>query len=134
MKRLLILASIVAAVVLLAPPPSSAAGGSRIFWMMAENGSNENGAVVLTPIMGKTRVQVLVSNAPSGVIQPAHFHTGSCPGVGKVVYPIKGGVVDGEATVILDVPIDTLLAGGLAVNVHKSGDEIGVYTSCANIK
>lgn len=135
MQRLFMAAALLCAVAfLLIPSSSSAAGGSRIFAMMGENGSGENGAVILTPLGSKTRVQVAVANGPAGVIQPAHIHAGACPNVGKVVYPIKGGVVDGGATVVLDVPIDTLLAGGLALNVHKSADQISVYTSCADIK
>jgi hypothetical protein len=131
MKRLLILASIVAAVALLAPPANAA--GSQVFALTAQNGSGENGAVILTPLGDKTRVMVAIANAPTGAIQPVHFHVGPCATLNpKPMYPLKN-VDDGISTTILNIPIDKLVGQGLAVNVHKSGAEIGVYTSCGNI-
>jgi len=130
MKRLLIFASIVAAVALLAP--SANAAGSQVFALTAQNGSGENGAVILTPLGDTTRVEVAIANAPPGAIQPVHFHTGPCATLGKVIYPLKS-VDEGLSTTILKVPIDKLVGQGLAVNIHKSAAEIGVYTSCGNI-
>jgi len=132
MKRLLILASIVAAVALLAPPANAA--GSQVFAMTAQNGSGENGAVVLTPLGDKTRVMIALANAPAGAIQPAHFHVGPCATLtAKPTYPLKT-VDEGISTTILNIPIDKLVGQGFAVNVHKSASEGGVYTSCGNIK
>jgi hypothetical protein len=140
MQRLLIAASLLCAVALLALP-SSAAGGHRIFAMTSENGSGENGAVILTPLGDTTRVQIAVANAAEAAIQPAHVHAGACFEVGKVVYPLKD-VVEGSSVTVLKVPIATLLAGGLAINVHIAGvvkgdpraTDVKYYTSCANLK
>jgi len=131
MKRLLLLASIVPAVALLAPPANAA--GTQIFALHAQNGSGEDGAVILTPLGDSTRVEVAIANAPAGAIQPAHFHTGPCATLGKVIYPLKA-VDQGYGVSVIKVSIDKLVGQGLAVNVHKSGAEIGVYTSCGNIQ
>ena len=131
MKRLLVLASIVAAVALLAPPANAA--GTQVFALHAQNGSGEDGAVILTPLGDKTRVLVALANAPAAAIQPAHFHVGPCATLNpKPLYPLKT-VDEGISTTILNIPIDKLVGQGLAVNVHKSTSEGGVYTSCGNI-
>jgi hypothetical protein len=132
MKRLLVLASIVAAVALLAPPANAA--GTQVFALHAQNGSGEDGAVILTPLGDKTRVLVALANAPAGAIQPAHFHVGPCATLNpKPLYPLKT-VDEGISTTILNITIDKLVGQGLAVNVHKSTSEGGVYTSCGDIK
>src|SRR5437764_1293527 len=81
-------AALAAAVALLAPPANAA--GSQVFAMTAQNGSGENGAVVLTPLGNKTRVMIALANAPAAAIQPAHFHVGPCATLtAKPTYPLK---------------------------------------------
>lgn len=114
-------------------PALAADGPHRIFALAAQNGSGELGTVTLTAVGDKTRVDVALANAPTDVPQPAHVHAGSCATLDpKPKYPLTT-VVDGMSTTMLDVPMSQLVAGGLAVNVHKSTKEIPVYVTCGEL-
>ncbi len=43
-------------------------------------------------------------------------------------------MVDGTSTTEVPASIQTLTAGKLAINVHKSADEAKVYVACGNIR
>lgn len=78
---------------------------------------------------------------------PAHIHAGSCAELGEVVYPLTdvalptgemmgasgGHPVAISDTNIPDVPLQTILDGEYAVNIHLSADEIGTYIACGAI-
>lgn len=78
---------------------------------------------------------------------PAHIHAGSCAELGEVIYPLtdvalpEGEMLGAEAghpveisnTNLPDVPLQTILDGHYAVNVHLSADEIGTYIACGAI-
>jgi hypothetical protein len=114
-------------------PALAADGPHRIYALAAQNGSGELGTVTLTAVGDKTRVDVALANAPTDVPQPAHVHSGSCSTLDpKPKYPLTT-VVDGMSTTMLDVPMSQLVAGGLAVNVHKSTKEIPVYVTCGEL-
>jgi hypothetical protein len=132
MKKLLGLGALACAVALSAP--AYADGGHHVFSMSAQNGSGENGAVILTPLGTKTRVEIALGAGPSGVAQPAHVHVGPCSKLTpKPTYGLAS-VVDGYSVTTLDVPMDTLMSGGFSVNVHKSPTEASVYVSCGDLK
>jgi len=79
---------------------------------------------------------------------PAHIHTGTCDSLGDVVLPLTD-VEDptaGEERVgpasahpvktsrtTVDMPLEEIVEGGHAVNVHLSADEIGTYIACGDI-
>jgi len=79
---------------------------------------------------------------------PAHIHGGSCADLGDVVYPLTnitpiGGdtertgaasaiPVEGSTTVV-DTPLQDLVDGDYAINVHLSADKIGTYIACGDI-
>ena len=102
--------------------------------LAAQNDSGETGTAILTETDGKTTVTVNVANAPEGVPQPAHIHSGACPTPGEVVYPLTN-VVNGMSETVLDVDLATLRQGlPLAINVHKSASEVQVYVSCGDLQ
>lgn len=102
--------------------------------LTAQNGSEQMGEAVFTESNGQTTVVVTVQNAPSGVEQPAHIHTGACPTPGDVVYPLTN-LMDGVSETVLDVDIASLQSQlPLAVNVHKSVPEASVYVSCGDLQ
>jgi hypothetical protein len=96
-----------------------------------ENGSGETGTATLEEVNGKVQVTVALSGYPTdGTPQPAHLHVGACPGVGAVKYPLTP-IVGGASVTMLDVSLSDLKAQlPLALNVHKSAKEAGVYTAC----
>ena len=78
---------------------------------------------------------------------PAHIHSGTCDQLGDVVVPLTdiasqtGGVPTGAPTAnavtvsetIVDMPLQALLDGGYAINVHESAENIGTYIACGDI-
>jgi hypothetical protein len=98
--------------------------------LVSENKSGESGTATLQEVNGKVVVSVMVNGEVNGVTQPAHIHVGGCPGVGAVKYPLTS-VVGGLSSTVLNVTMDELKAAGpLAINVHKSVAQSGVYVAC----
>jgi len=81
-------------------------------------------------------------------VHPAHIHSGSCAELGDVVYPLTditevGG--DAERTgaasaipvksssTVVDTPLQDLVDGDFAINVHESAEEIDTYIACGDI-
>src|SRR6185436_14473483 len=100
----------------------------------AQNKSGEAGTAKLTPEGDKTKVEISLKGAPKGVSQPAHIHDGSCAKLDpKPKYGLQN-VVDGKSTSEVPVKIDELMGGNLAINVHKSAEEVKTYVACGDIK
>lgn len=77
---------------------------------------------------------------------PAHIHAGTCAELGEVVVPLEdvaslGGERVGAATAhpvktsrnVVDMPLEEIIAGAHAVNVHLSTEEIGTFIACGDI-
>ncbi len=75
-----------------------------------------------------------------------HIHSGTCAALGNVVFPLKdltrptGDRTGPESAVpvtlsenIVDIPLQEMIDGGHAINVHLSNDEIGIYIACGDI-
>ena len=110
---------------------SQAAG--RTVELATLNDSGVSGSALLTDLGdGTTRVEVDVD--PAGhPDMPAHIHPGTCTDlVPQPVYPLQN-VVDGASSTVVPVPLEELFAGGLALNVHSSNEDMGTYTACANL-
>jgi len=99
-----------------------------------DGGGDQTGTVTLTAMDDQTEVVVDIDPSPDGatVEQPAHIHAGTCADIGAVEFPLTN-VVNGQSTTVVDVSLADLQAGTYSINVHKSGDEVGVYTSCGDI-
>jgi hypothetical protein len=122
------------AVLAFALPASAADPAHRVYALAAQNGSGEAGTVTLTPVGDRTRVDVALVGAPNDTPQPAHVHVGPCAKLDpKPKYPLSS-VVDGFSSSTIDVPIAQLTSGDLAVNVHKSANEIPKYVACGDLK
>jgi hypothetical protein len=111
-------------------PASTEAQQSITINLTAQNDSGQNGTAVLTPDGAGTRVVISLSNAPGP--HPAHIHTGSCPTPGAVVFPLTS-VMDGKSETTVAATIADIMKEPHAINVHKSPQEIPVYTSCGNL-
>jgi hypothetical protein len=79
---------------------------------------------------------------------PAHIHSGTCAELGDVVYPltdVAAATDQGEASgpdsaipvevsvTTVDAPLQEIIDGGHAINVHLSADEIGTYIACGDV-
>lgn len=132
MRRLSLLLAV--SLLTLAAQVVLAQGGSVTVNMAAQNNSGEAGTATLTAQGNKTQVTVNLSGAPAGVAQPVHIHDGSCANLNpKPKYPLTS-LMNGQSTTTLDVPLSTLTAGGMAINAHKSAQDIPTYVSCGDIR
>lgn len=96
---------------------------------VADSTTKQTGTATLTEKNGKVVVVVKVTPVQTAP-QPAHIHVGSCPGVGAVAYPLTN-LVNGTSTTMLDMTMAELKAKKpLAINIHKSADEVKIYTAC----
>ena len=98
----------------------------------AQNKSGESGTAKLTPQgADKTRVEISLKGGPKGTPQPAHIHEGSCAKLDpKPKYGLEN-VVDGKSSTVVPVGVDAVR--GMAINVHKSADDIKTYVACGDI-
>jgi hypothetical protein len=92
--------------------------------------------------------QTPVSEAGTEVeAHPAHIHSGTCDQLGDVVIPLEDVAVPADAThegaeaahdvkisqTHVDMPLQEIIDGGYAINVHLSAEEIDVYIACGDI-
>lgn len=97
-------------------------------------GGSQTGSATLTTVGTQTQVVLNIDPSPdgAGVAQPAHIHAGTCATLGAIVHPLTD-VVNGASTTTVNATLDSVMTGSFAINVHKSGTELGVYVSCGNI-
>ena len=109
-----------------------AAGTSVTIPMVALDDSGQTGSATLIAAGDVTWVAVNVGAGPLGVSQPIHIHSGSCDALGGVEQKLTS-LENGRSVTMIDSPIATYLAGDRSINLHKSGPEASVYTSCGDI-
>ena len=103
--------------------------------MTEQNGSKETGSAKLTPEgADKTKVVISLKGAPKGTAQPAHIHEGSCANLNPKPKQGLTNVVNGKSTTTVPMSIEQLTGGDLAINVHKSTEDLKTYVSCGDIK
>lgn len=98
-----------------------------------QNNSGESGTAKIFDQDGKATVEITLTGQPQEVAQPAHIHVQSCANLGAVKYPLAN-VVNGKSETKLNITTDELLGQlPLAINVHKSAQEAGIYVACGDI-
>lgn len=112
--------------------PSAKPGEQLTVSLLEQNNSNQAGIATLTEMGDQVNVQIRLAGATASA-EPAHLHTGKCPKPGAVKYPLSD-VVNGLSETVLDVSLSTLKSSlPLALNVHKSKEEIQVYLACGDL-
>ena len=106
---------------------------SRTVDLTTLNDSGVTGSAVLSDLGdGTTRVEVDV-DAAGHPDMPAHIHPGTCVNlVPQPRYPLQN-VIDGISMTVVEVTLEELFAGELALNLHFSSDDFGTYTACADL-
>jgi hypothetical protein len=127
----------VAAVMVLATVISAcqaaAAAPPRTIALETLNDSGVTGTVAFSDVNGRTRVDVTVDPAGNPDM-PAHIHPGTCAElVPQPKFPLEN-VRNGASTTVVPASITELFAGNLAVNIHKSNDDLKTYTACVDIR
>lgn len=101
--------------------------------LFAQSNSGQNGVAELKDFGAKTKVEIELTNAPVGVAQPAHIHTGTCAVMGGIKFPLNNAV-NGKSETMINVTLDQLVAERpLLINVHKSAAEIATSVACGEI-
>jgi hypothetical protein len=97
------------------------------------NDSGVTGSVTFRGTGNRTEVEVRVD--PAGNLDmPAHIHPGSCDNLTpQPKFPLEN-VRDGASTTLVPASVQELFAGNLALNIHRSNDDLGTYTACVDIK
>jgi len=112
---------------------SATAGPSRTITLQTLNASGVTGSVSFVDLGGRTQVDVTVDPADNPDM-PAHIHPGTCANLTpQPKYPLEN-VRAGSSRTVVPAPIDELFAGDLAVNIHKSNDDLKTYTACVDIR
>jgi hypothetical protein len=85
--------------------------------------------------------------------KPIHIHAGSCPDVGEVVAPLNdlaiaaGNMSDADTSMgdmargipveysftTVELPLDAIMGGEHAINVHESAENISNYIACGDL-
>ena len=133
MSRFLSAASLGVAVVALVGGCQSPMRPATVVQLKTLNDSGVSGTVTLTDLGdGRTKVDVAVQ--PSGNLDmPAHIHPGTCDAlIPQPTHPLQN-VVNGASTTTVRATLAELTGGGLAVNLHRSNDDLGTYTACAEL-
>lgn len=100
--------------------------------LQPQSGSGISGTATLTAMGNQTRVVVNVTGAGAGP-QPAHIHEGTCANLNPAPkYPLTS-VMNGTSETVVNAPLSELQATPMAINLHKSPQEVPVYVACGNI-
>ena len=98
-----------------------------------ENGSGQTGTATLTAAgADATRVVVEVTSPPPES-EPAHIHRGTCASLDPT--PLYGlpNLMNGKTRATVPASLEQLTSGGLALNVHRSDKQLGLYVACGNL-
>jgi hypothetical protein len=125
-------ASVVSAALLLAG--CGEGGASRTIALTTLNGSGVTGNVVLTDVGDRrTRVEVSVQDGGNHDM-PAHLHPGTCANlVPQPKYPLEN-VRAGHSVTVVPASFAEVTNGTLALNIHRSVDDLATYTACTDIR
>jgi hypothetical protein len=106
---------------------------ARVLTFVTLNDSGVTGTVSFREVEGRTEVEVRVE--PAGNLDmPAHIHPGSCDDLTpQPKYPLEN-VKDGVSRTVVPARVAELFAGGLALNIHRSNNDLGTYTACVDIR
>jgi hypothetical protein len=129
------IAAVTAALILTTSTMALAANQSVRFALNPQNASGETGYVKMTQEGDNVVVDVTTTNAPAGLAQPMHIHTGQCekdlnP---KPTYPLATLQNGTSTTTLKNMTLAQLETGGYAVNIHHSTSDVPTYYACGDI-
>jgi hypothetical protein len=100
--------------------------------LAAVGDSGQTGSATLSTDGDMTTV-VLDVGDPVSSSQPAHIHEGTCDDLNPAPAYGLTNVEDGSSETTVDAPLDELIDGDYAINLHMSADDLETYTSCGDI-
>jgi hypothetical protein len=128
-----LLLALVAIVAIVLGSCQSGAAPVRTVTLRTLNDSGVTGTVSFSQVGNKTGVEVAVDPG-SNPDMPAHIHPGTCDNLTpQPKFPLEN-VRAGASKTVVPASIDELFAGNLAVNIHRSNDDLKTYTACVDIR
>jgi hypothetical protein len=129
----LVIAAVTILATLIGACQAATTAPSRTITLETLNDSGVTGTVAFSDVGGRTRVDVSVDPADNPDM-PAHIHPGTCEElIPQPKFPLEN-VRNGMSTTVVPASITELFAGNLAVNIHKSNDDLRTYTACVDIR
>ena len=117
----------------LAACQAAAADPPRTVTLQTLNDSGVTGTVSFASTGDRTAVEVAV-DAAGNLDMPAHIHPGSCADLTpQPKFPLEN-VQNGRSRTVVPATLDELFAGDLAVNIHRSNDDLKTYTACVDLR
>jgi hypothetical protein len=111
----------------------AAGPAARTVNLQTLNDSGVTGTVTFAALGDKTSVEIAVDPGANPDM-PAHIHPGTCANLTpQPKFPLEN-VLNGRSKTDVPAPIDELFAGGLAVNIHRSNDDLATYTACVDLR
>lgn len=110
-----------------------AAAPAKTVTLQTLNDSGVTGTVTFAALGERTTVEITVDPGVNRDM-PAHIHPGTCANLTpQPKFPLEN-VLNGSSKTDVPVPMDELFAGGLAVNIHRSNDDLATYTACVDLR
>lgn len=112
---------------------NATAGSTATATFAEQSDSGLSGTASIRDVSGKAQVTLSLSGGTATDVHPAHIHKGTCAELGAILYTLDS--VEGNAsTTTLDDSATTVLGQKpVAIEVHKSTSELGVYYACADV-
>lgn len=111
----------------------AAASPPRTITLQTLNESGVTGTVSFAALGDKTTVEIKVDPG-ANLDMPAHIHPGTCANLTpQPKFPLEN-VKNGSSKTVVPASMSELFAGGLAVNIHHSNDDLKTYTACVDIR
>ncbi|MGZ9160336.1 MAG: hypothetical protein ACXW4T_04140 [Candidatus Limnocylindrales bacterium] len=106
---------------------------SRTLSVTTLNHSGVSGVVSFRGVADRTEVSITVEPGDNPDM-PAHIHPGTCDELTpQPKFPLEN-VRAGVSVTVVPASLTELFAGSLAVNIHKSNDDLKTYTACVDIR
>ncbi len=133
LHRLAVAAATIAIALIALTACSAAAEPAKTVTLQTLNGSGVTGTVTFGALREKTAVEIAVE--PGGnPDMPAHIHPGTCDDLTpQPKFPLEN-VRNGSSKTVVPASVQELFAGGLAVNIHRSNDDLKTYTACVDLR
>lgn len=97
------------------------------------NDSGVTGTATLYEAGDRTIVDIDVKN--TGKDHPAHIHAGTCGQLdAEPAFTLNDVHEDGKSRTVVDAPLEGLINGDFAIDLHLSPTELGTLIDCANIE
>lgn len=125
--------AVVAIVAVVLAACSAANADSVTLELMPLNDSGVSGTVRLSALDGDSTLVVIEVDPAGHLNMPGHVHPGTCADlVPQPKYALES-VRNGQSRTEVAASLEDLLAGGQAINLHLSNEQMDIYSACVDL-